>query len=85
MLNPRQFYWTNECVDQDLSPFHKVWGAPYLARFSRDVGYHEPQPFSGLKQKHVERCSIPDLAKNGREKTGWAIRNSVAELCWGHI
>jgi uncharacterized protein (TIGR03435 family) len=23
-------------------PFQESWGAPYLARFSRDVGYHEP-------------------------------------------
>jgi len=25
-----------------LCPFHRAWGGPYLARFSRDVGYHEP-------------------------------------------
>jgi hypothetical protein len=28
-------------------------GAPYLARFSRDVGYHEPRRFSRKKNQAV--------------------------------
>jgi hypothetical protein len=44
-------------------------GAPYLARFSRDMGYRKPYRSLPLVGKNlpVERCSIPYLAKNERD------------------
>src|SRR5580704_16861679 len=44
-------------------------GAPYLARFSRDVGFHEPKPALPVEQKNfaVWRSGIPHLAKNERD------------------
>jgi hypothetical protein len=43
--------------------FQESWGAPYLARFLRDVGYHSTlrAPFEGRKKDKVR--GIPHLQK----------------------
>src|ERR1700722_1524045 len=52
-----------------LCPFQESWGAPYLARFSRDVGDPEsPRNVSiWLQSTQVESSGIPHLAKNERD------------------
>src|ERR1700733_9432960 len=42
---------------------NESWGAPHLARFSRDVGYHESQPNMpiGLQSTVVESCGIGNI------------------------
>ena len=52
-------FWWEKKRPSCLYPFQESWGAPYLARFSRDVGYHEPQLFSDLRKRHVERGGAP--------------------------
>jgi hypothetical protein len=44
-------------------------GAPYLARFSRDVGYHGsfPEPSLAVIKLEGRRGGIPHLAKNERD------------------
>jgi len=52
-----------------LCPDQQLPGAPYLARFLRDVGYHGsfPEPSPAVIKLEGRRGGIPHLAKNERD------------------
>src|SRR5271165_1793951 len=51
-------------------------GAPYLARFSRDVGYHEPQPFASRDESRLKSRKDRPVVSHISRKTSemWGTR-----------
>jgi hypothetical protein len=63
-----------------LSPFHKAWGAPYLARFSRDVGYHGTPRASFRRPEKRLRFVVPHALWKRERPTGLVITTTDMSL-----